>query len=102
MWESRRLSAGFPRGSWKGWKACLWLSRLSTAPAFPQLSLPVGFRPGPEFRPLALGLTFRQLILLGFLHPVARDVQFDDHAVMHQAVDRGRRHHRVFEDRFPF
>jgi hypothetical protein len=56
----------------------------------------------PSFVSLALGLTFRQLILLGFLHPVARDVQFDDHAVMHQAVDRGRRHHRVFEDRFPF
>src|ERR1035437_10733286 len=36
------------------------------------------------------------------LHPVAWDVQFDDYAMMHQPVDRRRRHHRVFEDRFPF
>ena len=34
--------------------------------------------------------------------PVARDVQLDDHAMMHQPVDRCRRHHRVFENRFPF
>jgi len=38
MWESRRLWARFPRGSWKEGEACLWLSTLSTAPAFPQLS----------------------------------------------------------------
>src|SRR5579884_435024 len=38
MWESRRLWARFPRGSWKEWEACLWLSTLSTAPAFPQLT----------------------------------------------------------------
>ena len=37
MWESRRLLARFPRGLWKGWEARLWLSMLSTAPAFPQL-----------------------------------------------------------------
>jgi hypothetical protein len=39
MWECRRLLARFPRGSWKGWEACLWLSTLSTAPAFPPLAL---------------------------------------------------------------
>jgi hypothetical protein len=39
MWESRRRLARFPRGSWKGWEACSWLSTLSTAPAFPQLRL---------------------------------------------------------------
>jgi hypothetical protein len=38
MWESRRLWARFPRDSWKGWEACLWLSMLSTASAFPRLS----------------------------------------------------------------
>jgi hypothetical protein len=40
MWESRRLWARFPRGSWKGWEACFWLSTLSTAPPFPQLPRP--------------------------------------------------------------
>ena len=40
MWESRRLLARFPRGSWKEGEACFWLSTLSTAPAFPQLSDP--------------------------------------------------------------
>jgi hypothetical protein len=38
MWESRRLLARFPRGSWEEWEACPWLSTLSTATAFPQLS----------------------------------------------------------------
>ena len=41
MWESRPPLARFPRGSWKEGEACLWLSTLSTAPAFPQLC--VGF-----------------------------------------------------------
>ena len=41
MWESRPPLARFPRGSWKEGEACLWLSALSTAPAFPQLC--VGF-----------------------------------------------------------
>src|ERR1019366_91108 len=44
MWESRLPSARFPRGSWKEGEACFWLSTLSTAPAFPYLSLPFGFR----------------------------------------------------------
>jgi hypothetical protein len=37
MWESRQPSAGSPRGSWKEREGCLWLSALSTAPAFPRL-----------------------------------------------------------------
>src|SRR6202022_3376582 len=37
MGESRQPSAGFPRGSWKEREGCLWLSALSTAPAFPRL-----------------------------------------------------------------
>ena len=42
----------------------------------------------PTAASFALALAFRLLILLGVLHPVARDVQFDDHAVMHQFKDR--------------
>jgi hypothetical protein len=38
MWKSRRLLAKFPRGSWKEGEARIWLSTLSTAPAFPRLS----------------------------------------------------------------
>jgi hypothetical protein len=45
MWKSRRLLARFPRGSWKAWEACFWLSTLSTAPAFPQLPGLVFFAP---------------------------------------------------------
>src|SRR5712691_11282774 len=102
MWESRLPSARFPRGSWKEWEACLWLSTLSTAPAFPQLSfLPFFGFLAPTATSFALALAFRLLILLGVLHPVTRDVQLDDHAMMHQPVDRSRRHHRVFEDGFP-
>jgi hypothetical protein len=37
MWETRPRLARFPRGSWKEGEACLWLSTLSTAPAFPRL-----------------------------------------------------------------
>jgi len=36
MWESRLPLARFPRGLWKERKARLWLSTLSTAPAFPR------------------------------------------------------------------
>ncbi len=39
--------------------------------------------------------------LLSLLRAVARHVQFQDHAVMYQTVDRRRRHHRVLEDRLP-
>ena len=38
---------------------------------------------------------------LGLLQPVTGDVQLQDHAVMHQAVDRRRRRHRVLENHFP-
>src|SRR5450759_830828 len=53
MWESRLLLARFPRGLWKEWEARLWLSTLSTDPAFPQLSfLPlVGFHADRLIRP---------------------------------------------------
>ena len=44
MWESRRPLARFPRGSGEEWEARVWLSTLSTAPAFPQLSFPPVFR----------------------------------------------------------
>ena len=103
MWESRPLLARFPRGSWKEGEACFWLSTLSTAPSFPQPSLLSLFvmAPSPEVS-FADGLTFCLLILLGLLRPVARDVQLDDHAVVYQAVDGGRRHHGVLEDAFPF
>jgi hypothetical protein len=40
-------------------------------------------------------------ILLGLLHAVTRDVQFQDYAVMNQTIDRGRCGHRVFENVFP-
>jgi hypothetical protein len=74
MWESRRLLARFPRGSWKEGEACFWLSTLSTAPAFPQLTrLPV-FVASRRSAFLTVGLVFRLLFLLGVLHPVARDV----------------------------
>src|SRR5215467_14043502 len=99
MWKSRRLLARFPRGSWKEWETCFWFSTLSTAPPFPQL-------PGPVFCArrfsCLLRLTFCLLILLGLLYPIARNIQLDDHAVMHQSVDRGRRHHCILKDSFPF
>lgn len=38
----------------------------------------------------------------GMLQPVAGDVQFDDNAVMHQAIDRGRCGHRILKDALPF
>ena len=42
------------------------------------------------------------LALLCRFHTEARHVEFDDHAVMHEAVDRGGRCHGVFEDGLPF
>jgi len=38
MWESRLLLAKISKGLWKEGEACFWLSTLSIAPAFPQLS----------------------------------------------------------------
>ena len=49
------------------------------------------------WRFLASGFRF-----LCLLKPEAGDVQLEDHAVMHESVDGGRRGHRVLEDRFPF
>src|SRR4051812_12513662 len=40
--------------------------------------------------------------LLGLLDSIARDVEFEDHAMMNQAIDRRRRGHRIFEDPLPF
>ena len=37
MWKSRRVCE-ISKGRWKGWKTCLWFSRLSTAPPFPRPS----------------------------------------------------------------
>ena len=71
------------KGLWKEGKACFWLSTLSMAPAFPQLSFRHGFGFGQKRRSFALALIFRLLIFLGMLHPITRDVQLDDHTVMH-------------------
>ena len=49
-----------------------------------------------------LHLAFRLLFLLGLLHSIARNVQFNNHAMVHQSVDRRRRHHRVLENPLPF
>ena len=97
MWKFRLVLARFPRGSWKEGEACLWLSTLSTAPAFPPLSF---F--GRDAVPDRLALGFLLLPFLGVLNSVGRDVQLDAHPVIHQSVDRRRRHHGVFEDGFPF
>jgi len=43
MWESRMFLAGFPRGLWKGWEACLRL------PCFPQPRHFHGSPPLPSF-----------------------------------------------------
>ena len=45
------------------------------------------------------GFSFR---FLGLLDAVARDVQFENDAVMHQAINGGGGRHWVFEDAFPF
>src|ERR1019366_2301105 len=104
-WKSGNPGFGFP---------------LFHRPQFPILCLPAvlsetrntrHFHSPPSFRffvvaptaaSFALGLALRLLILLGVLHPVARDVQLDDHAMMHQPVNGCRRHQGVFEDGFPF
>jgi hypothetical protein len=53
----------------------------------------------PAYR---LGLAAGLLVLFRFLRRIARNIQFDNHAVMHQPVDGRRRYHGVFEDSFPF
>ena len=94
------LLARFPRGSWKEWEAHLAFHAfhrpgISTALSFFRSSCPL------KLALFARALAFRLLFVFGVLHSVARDVQFDDHAVMYQPVDRCRRHHGIFEDRFP-
>ena len=39
--------------------------------------------------------------MLGGLQAITGDVQLPDHAVMDQAVDRGRRRHGILEDLLP-
>jgi hypothetical protein len=50
------------------------LSTLSTGPAFPQLFFALFFGSTPAACSFAFALAFRLLILLGMLHPIARDV----------------------------
>ena len=71
----------------------LFLNRLALPPC--------GFAVTPSAS-LSSGLGFRLLIHLGVLHPITRDVQLNNHAVVHQSVDGRRRHHGVFENCFPF
>src|SRR5437870_6632127 len=39
--------------------------------------------------------------LLGLFQAITRNVQFQNHAVVHQPVDGRRRGHRIFENGFP-
>src|SRR5581483_10913538 len=71
-----------------------------TTPPGPSAPSPPG-HPASACRRL---LTARRPDLLGLLRllcPVARHVQLDNDAVIHQPVDRRRRRHRVLEDRLP-
>jgi hypothetical protein len=88
-WESGKPAFGFPR----------FPQPRHFHSSFPSQFLALESR---RLSSLTVGLVFCLLFLLGVLHPVARDVQLDDHAMMHQSVDRRCRHHRVFEDRLPF
>ena len=63
---------------------------------------PTDSKTGARSASLSRGLGFHLLIHLGVLHPITRDVQFNNHAVVHQSVNGGRRHHGIFEDCFPF
>jgi hypothetical protein len=92
MWESRRLLARFPRGSWKEGEACLWLSTLSTAPAFPQLFLcRVVAR---CWRCLSSGIARLWLLCTGFflllavLQSVALSIHLQDVDMVCQAIQQ--------------
>ena len=106
---------------WKcGNLACLWRDfqgargkRGKPAFGFPRFPQPRHFHSSLRFRFGSTGnsldassnplhLAFRLLFLLGLLHSIARNVQFNNHAVVHQSVDRRRRHHRVLENPLPF
>ena len=98
MWESRRFFGEIPKGLVeRGGKPVFGFPRFPQTRHF-HSSLFAGFQMPGSF---ALCLTFRLLIHLGVLHPITRDVQFNNHAVVHQSVDGCRRHHGVFEDCFP-
>ena len=104
LWKCGNLACfwrDFQGARGKEWEACFWLSTLSTARHFHSF-LPFLFFAAPPAASFAVGLAFRMLLLLGFLHPIARNIQLDNYAVMHQPVDRRRRHHSVLEDPFPF
>lgn len=51
----------------------------------------------PEFL-LATLLHYGITVLLRLLHALARDVEFQDHAVMSQTIDSRGRGHGIFED----
>src|SRR4051812_43662278 len=120
-WETCFWFSTFPSASsselWKcGNLACSWRdfqgpvetggSLLLAFHGFHRPVISTALRPAVFFAPaatsFALALAFRLLIFLGVLHAVAGYIQLDDHAVMHQPIDRGRRHHGVFKDGFPF
>src|SRR5262245_34277843 len=61
-------------------------------------SRPASLSPGCRLFTAAASVLFR---LLRLFRSVARQVEFDDHAVMHQPIDGRRRRHRILEDRFP-
>jgi hypothetical protein len=69
-----------------------------------QRSLPGLWLPLPKIH--SLSALFRAirvfaLIFLGRFHPVAYNVELQNHAVMHQPVNGSSGHHRVFKDLLP-
>ena len=70
MWKSRLPWARFPRDSWKEGEAALGFPRFPQA----QLFFALFFGSTPAACSFAFALAFRLLILLGMLHPIARDV----------------------------
>ncbi len=42
------------------------------------------------------------MVFLGLFESIAGDVQFDDHRVMDQTIDRGSGRHRILENLLPF
>src|SRR5450759_1983204 len=108
MWESRMFLAGFPRGLWKGWEACLRLSMLSTAPAFPRLSAPSEFCRGRRVFTAAccavgVGLLWAGVfLLLAAFETVALAVHLQDVDVMRQPVQQRARQPLRAQDLRPF
>jgi len=101
MWESRRFGRDFQGARGKRGKPAFGFPRFPQPRHF-HSSLRVGFGlAGSSLRSL-FHLAFGLLFLLGLLHSIARNVQFNNHAMVHQSVDRRRRHHRVLENPLPF